>query len=390
MRLLPAALAVLLLLALLTWLLLRGIDTNAPGYAVTLRAFDDFALAEASLHRDVLQARAGLLRSYDSLVTASKAMEDAVTRLHSYAQTEGLDAGPANRLAAAVAQQEELTERFKSNNALLQNSLSYVGLLSTSPAFGAQDAQLAPAAGALAAAILYLTHDASPDVVKALQERIDRFAALAPTVGPDAEAAQALLAHARLLRDLLPAVDKTLKALVAVPSKQPREEIRALFSSHQSAIETTAQRFRLLLYLVSILLLVVLVYLGLRLRAHTLALRRRAAFEHVIAENSTRLINCPPAETDARLKQVLGTSAGRSARTAPISCSMRTPPECTRGPQTEKRIRRVGPMTRWHCPRGSALPGPASSPCRMSLPWRPAQRRTCSQLLVSAPGPACH
>jgi len=67
---LPGALGVLLLLALLTWLLLRGIDTNAPAYAVTLRAFDDFALAEASLHRDVLQARAGLLRDYDALVKA--------------------------------------------------------------------------------------------------------------------------------------------------------------------------------------------------------------------------------------------------------------------------------------------------------------------------------
>ena len=54
MRLWPGALAVLLLLALLTWLLLRGTDTNAPAYAATLRAFDDFALAEASLHRDVL------------------------------------------------------------------------------------------------------------------------------------------------------------------------------------------------------------------------------------------------------------------------------------------------------------------------------------------------
>ena len=64
MRLLSGALGVLLLLALLTWLLLRGIDTNAPAYAVTLRTFDDFALAEASLHRDVLQARAGLLRDY--------------------------------------------------------------------------------------------------------------------------------------------------------------------------------------------------------------------------------------------------------------------------------------------------------------------------------------
>ena len=214
--------------------------------------------------------------------------------------------GPADRLAATVAQQEELTERFKSSNALLQNSLSYVGLLSTSPAFGAQDAQLAPATGALAAALLYLTRDTSPDAVKALQERIDRFAAQAPTVGPDAEAARALLAHARLLQELLPAVDETLKALVAAPSRQPLEEMRAQFSDRRSAVEATAQRFRLLLYLVSLLLLIILVHLGLRLRARALALRRRAAFEHVIAENSTRLINCPPAETDARLKQVLG------------------------------------------------------------------------------------
>src|SRR5215468_2045196 len=306
MKLLSVALGALLLLALLTWLLLRGIDTNAPAYAVTLRAFDDFALAEASLRRDVLQARAGLLRDYDTLVSALDAMHDAVNRLRSHAQTEGLDVGPADRLAATVSQQEELTERFKTSNALLQNSLSYVGLLSTSPGFGAQDAQLAPATGALAAALLNLRRDTSPDAVKVLQERIDRFASQMPTVGPDAEAARALLAHSRLLQELLPAVDETLKALVAAPSGQPLEEVRALFSDHRSAVEATAQRFRLLLYLISLLLLVALVHLGLRLRARALALRQRAVFERVIAENSTRLINCPPAETDARLKQVLG------------------------------------------------------------------------------------
>jgi signal transduction histidine kinase len=305
MRLLSGALGVLLLLTLLTWLLLRGIDTNAPAYAVSLRAFDDFALAEASLHRDVLQARAGLLRDYDTLVTAVDAMENAVTRLRSYAQTEGLDGGPIDRLAVTVFQQEELTERFKSNNALLQNSLSYVGLLSTSPSFGAQDAQLAPAINALAAAILYLTRDTSPDAVKALQGRIDWFAAQAPTIGPDTEAARALLAHARLLLELLPAVDETLKALASLPGRQLLEEVRALIADHRSAVEATTHRFRLLLYLVSLLLLVVLVYFGLQLRARALALRRRAEFEHVIAENSTRLINCPPAETDARVKQVL-------------------------------------------------------------------------------------
>jgi signal transduction histidine kinase/ActR/RegA family two-component response regulator len=306
MRNLPFALGVSLLLVLLTWLLLRGIDTNAPAYASTLRAFDDYALAEASLHRDVLQSRAGLLRDYDTFTSAARAMEDAVSRLRSYARAEGLDAKPVDRLSEAVIEQEELMERFKTSNALLQNSLSYVGLLSTSPAFLAQDAQLAPATGALAAAILHLARGTSSESLKALQERIDQFAEHVPTVGPEAEPARAMLAHARLLYDQLPAVDATLRALIAVPSARALEDTRVIFSSHRSMVEAGEQRYRLLLYLVSLLLVIALVFVGLRLRARAVALRRRAALEHVIAENSTRLINCSPAETGARLKQVLG------------------------------------------------------------------------------------
>jgi signal transduction histidine kinase/CheY-like chemotaxis protein len=205
-----------------------------------------------------------------------------------------------------VAQQEDLMERFKTSNALLQNSLSYVGLLSTSPAFLAQDVRLAPATGALAAAILHLSRDTSFEALKALQERIDQFAEQAPTVGPEAEPARAMLAHARLLYDQLPAVDATLRAFIAVPSAEALEETRAMFSRHRSLVEAGEQRYRLLLYLVSLLLLIALVLLGLRLRSRAIALRRRAALEHVIAENSTRLINCSTAETEARLKQVLG------------------------------------------------------------------------------------
>jgi signal transduction histidine kinase len=306
MRLWSAVVGVLLLLVLLTWLLLRGIDTREADYRATLQAFDDFALAEASLRRDILQARAGLLRDYDMLDQAIVAMENAVAQLRAHAQRERLDAGPADRLTAAVAQQEQLTERFKTGNALLQNSLAYVALLSTDPTFGAKDARLAPATGALAAAILHLTGDTSAPSVEALQAKIDRFAELEPTDGPDVEAAQALLAHARLLRDLLPAIDATLKALIAAPSREPFEETRALFADHQAAVERTAQEFRFLLYLASLLLLVVLVRFGLRLRGRALALRRRAAFEHVIAKSSTHLINCPPADTGARLTDVLG------------------------------------------------------------------------------------
>ncbi|MGY3697610.1 signal transduction histidine kinase/CheY-like chemotaxis protein [Bradyrhizobium sp. USDA 3240] len=306
MRNLPFILGVSFLLALLTWLLVRGIDTNASTYAVTLQTLDEYALAEASLHRDVLQARAGLLRDYDTFNAAARAMEDAVNRLGSQARAEGLDPKTIDQLAATVVEQEDLLERFKTSNALLQNSLSYVGLLSTSPAFLAHDAQLAPATGALAAAILHLSRDTSADALRALQERIDQFAQKAPTAGPEAESARAMLAHARLLHEQIPAGDETLKTFIAAASTHALQETRELFSRHRSVVESSEQRYRLLLYIVSLLLLVVLVIFGLRLRARAVALRRRAAFEHVIAENSTRLINCAPTETGMRLKQVLG------------------------------------------------------------------------------------
>ena len=96
MRFLPGAAGVLLLLMLLTWLALRASDTNEAAYSATLRAFEDFALAEASLHRDVLQARAGLLRNYDGLGKSVAAMEEAVARLRSHARTEGLDTSVPN------------------------------------------------------------------------------------------------------------------------------------------------------------------------------------------------------------------------------------------------------------------------------------------------------
>jgi hypothetical protein len=133
---------VCLLLALLTWLLVRAIATDVAGYSTTLRIFDDFAPAEASLDRDVLQARAGMLTDYDPLVRSSEEIAAAVLQLRAQAVSEGRDTGPVDRLAAATKIEEKLTERFKSDNALLRNSLSYVGHLSTSPGFNDRNLRL--------------------------------------------------------------------------------------------------------------------------------------------------------------------------------------------------------------------------------------------------------
>src|SRR5262249_8642245 len=61
-----------------------------------------------------------------------------------------------------------------------------------------------------------------------------------------------------------------------------------------------------LLYTASLLLLGLLVQLGLRLRARAMALQRRAAFEHVIAGISTRLIDAQPHEIHAHIDRALG------------------------------------------------------------------------------------
>jgi signal transduction histidine kinase len=299
---------VCLLLVLLTWLLVRGISTDPANYSATLHLFDDFELAEASMHRDVLEARAGLVENYDPLNASMAEINSALAQLRSKALSEGLNAAPLDRLAAAVGSLEELTERFKTNNALLRNSLSYVGLLSTNPDFVERNPLLAPSIRALAAAILQLTLDPSPQSRQAVQDRLVELARYPqlPFAGADARSAQTFIAHARLLEDIVPTVDDTVKSLFAVPTRPPLEETRTLFSDRHMAAEATAQRFRLLLYATSLLLVVALIDLGRRLRNRAVALRKRAAFEHLIAESSTRLINCPPGESESRLTQALG------------------------------------------------------------------------------------
>jgi signal transduction histidine kinase len=299
------AAVVCLLLALLTWLLLRGISTDFPDYSATLQLFDEFALAEASLHRDVLQARAGLLQDYDPLDASMAEIDSVVAQLRSKVSQDGLDVAPVDRLAALTTLEGELTERFKTDNALLRNSLSYVGLLSTDPDFVERNPLLAPSIGALAAAILQLTLDSSPQSSQAVQNRLLELAEQTPVEQSDEQTAQAFMAHARLLENLLPSLDDTLKALFAVPILPPLDETRALFADRHTAAEASAQRYRLFLYATSLLLVVALIDLGRRLRARAIALQKRAAFEHLIAESSTRLINCPPGETGARLEQAL-------------------------------------------------------------------------------------
>jgi DAHL domain len=304
MKVKPAALAVPLLLVLLSWLSFRAIDPNAERYDRALKALDHFLVMESALHRDVLRARAGLLRDYDPLVREVNALREAIDRLRNDVSDDPAGSATIDRVAAAANREEELTEQFKSKNALLQNSLLYFRLLSARLSTAEDMRPLTPAVSALAAAILQLTLDTSPAAGQQVANQLDGLADRPPPPG-EVESVGALLAHGRLLHDLLPTTDRILKKLLAAPTRHQLQALRTLILTRQADSRATARQFRLLLYAASLVLVGLLVQLGLRLRARALALQRRAAFEHVIAGISTRLIDAQPHEIDTHIDRAL-------------------------------------------------------------------------------------
>jgi signal transduction histidine kinase len=304
MKVRPAAVAVPFLLVLLSWLSLHAIDPNAERYDRALKALDHFSVMESALHRDVLSARVGLLRDYDPLVQEVNELHEAIARLRRNASDDPDGSAAIDRVAAVANRQDELTEQFKTENALLQNSLAHFRLLSGRLSTSAEMGSLTPAVSALVVAVLHLTLDTSPAAALEVANQLNGLAARPPP--PDeAETMRALLAHGRLLHHLLPTADRILRELLTAPGRQQLQDLRTSILTRQTASRATARQFRLILYAASLILLGLLVHFGLRLRERALALQRRAAFEHVIAGISTRLIEVQPHEIDVQIDRAL-------------------------------------------------------------------------------------
>ncbi|MBV8472205.1 MAG: histidine kinase, partial [Hyphomicrobiales bacterium] len=248
-----AAMALMLLL-LVTWLSLSALDSDAERFDRALSALDHFSATESDLRRDALSARSGLLRNYDPLVHEVDALDASVAQLRVVAAADAPVAAAIEGLADLVSRQEELIETFKSDNALLQNSLTYFNRYSLRLAAADPTEPVVAAVSALAAGMLRLTLDTSEAMalqVQTLADAVERT----PTRSADVDTVAALLAHARLLHDLLPATDGALKSLRAVGEDRAQEAVRTMVLTRQATSRTSARRFRLLLYVTSLALI---------------------------------------------------------------------------------------------------------------------------------------
>lgn len=308
MKTLSATAVVLLLIALLTWLSIRAFNPGAERFDVALGELEHFATAQAMLRSDTLAARAGLLRNYDPLDHDEEALDASLDRIAAILAGNTGAAPALGLLAASVHRQEELTEQFKTDNAQLRNSLAYFARFSAYLSGPDHDGALASAVSALGAAMLRLTLNTSRAAVYDVRERLDDLAGqLTPPFG-DATAT-ALLAHARLLTDLLPTTDRLLRELSSIHAKRNQGALRATLLAQQLSSRNTARKFRLVLYLTSLLLVALLVFAGVQLRARALTLRRRAGFERLLARVSMNFANAAEADIESVVAQALGAMA---------------------------------------------------------------------------------
>src|SRR6476659_5817270 len=242
-----------LLLLLLTWLLLSGLNLNSTRYDRQLEALDHFSRLERALNREVLTARAGLSRNYDELARLTDAYGESVHQLREAAGSDTEEGAAIAVLAAGAHRQQILVEQFKSRNALLRNSFLYFGIFSARLA-ASYHTPVVAAATTLSAAMLHLTLDTSPAAARDVKDRLEQLARL-PDPGADAASIQAAIAHGGLLHDLLPATDAALKALIAAATTREQDAVRALIMKRQLAARASARQYRVLLYATSLLLL---------------------------------------------------------------------------------------------------------------------------------------
>jgi signal transduction histidine kinase len=308
------------LLLALTYLLMQGAPPDVALHQRTLGALNAIAFHDAALQRDVLKARASLLRNYDPLVDAMEGLRATTSSLLDVARAMGGAAGAdigrrQGHLAAAVATQEELVEAFKSQNALLQNSLSYFRLVSqrlgAHGGDGERDA-VAVEVASLANAMLSFMGDPTQGSAAALTASLDRLAGW-PTLPSLQDDLRGLVPHGRLIVVLLPAVDAVLGRLLATSTSAEARSLRDAYLGHHGRAEARAKLFRVLLYLTSLLLLGYLIHLFFRLRANARALEARLRFERLVGGISARFIDLPRGRVDdavgqglARLAEHLG------------------------------------------------------------------------------------
>ncbi|MEP6848264.1 MAG: DAHL domain-containing protein, partial [Acidobacteriota bacterium] len=233
---------------------------------------------DATMDRDVLESRYGLLTTYDSLTSEAdelRFLEHELKDVPLFLAPDERDRidRSLNDFSELQEQKQQLIEQFKSRNAILNNSLRYFPLAASDilkQVDGQERKQLEPVDDLLRETLtFYLLNDAElePSITKKI-EALNRFDKKDSSLVGKTDL-QILISHARTILKLKPQVDDTVKQIAAIPTSSTVEElIRFYDSSYDRSLEG-AESYRLLLYVLSVILLAYIGFIFIKLKKAT-------------------------------------------------------------------------------------------------------------------------
>lgn len=271
-----------LLLTILTASYLMGRPIDSDVHARILDHGRSLIEANAYLDEQIVLLRSGLLRHYDpvnetvdNLRRRSAALGIELSKIAG--QSTQAIAQALEGVRAAVNAKEEQVERFKSTNALLQNSLMYFSMAAQQLIVVADHTvagtPITRTTGTLVARMLAYTrapHEQNTELVRQSLAALEGLA-LPPKFAQDA---RLLAQHARAVLDLAPATNSALSNLLAMDVAKRARELLSVYLDQYAAAEQQTQIYRRGSYAVSILLVFYLIFLFARLQTSAQALTR--------------------------------------------------------------------------------------------------------------------
>jgi DAHL domain/Protein kinase domain len=250
------------------------------------------AAKDAALNDAVLQTDKGILRHYDPVVRTLAELRRLPVELHAppaFLSADGR-ADVQRHLDAFIAElskKEERIEQFKSEAAVLRNSVHYFPIAAEAFEKESADRGQAMAMGRLLRHLLLYNQRPDPDLRRAVETSLAELGEHASGRATDDEL-ELLRTHARVILERRPTIEAALKEIGALPTARRAEETYAAYDRHyQRAIEV-AGVYRLFIYVLGAIVIMLVAGEALwKLRSSALALKRER-------ENVERLLlNAP-------------------------------------------------------------------------------------------------
>jgi hypothetical protein len=213
-------------------------DSQTRNLQTHTRATDALRLmkeADATLTRDVLRARFGLLPSYDPLLQKLASIKE---RQREFWEASGVAYGASREkirrqvegLAATLKLKTELIEEFKSRNAILKNSLSYLPVAHERLIrIADKDRELAEAIriDAPIRNILLFDLTGDPQYVPRIRASLKSLTSIGDQTPSGASAVALLTAHAEKIIQQRDIVGQLVTQLVKTPTASRIDELQA-------------------------------------------------------------------------------------------------------------------------------------------------------------------